>query len=151
MREAKQLFICLTAIRISFSMNCMFISFVRFSIGFCLFFLSVSMSSSYMRESSSLWDESQEFFSDLSFVCFFLFVCFLLATLGLHCCAGAFSSWGERGATLHCGAQTSHRGGFSCFGARVLGVWASVVVARGLNSCGLRALEGRLSSCGARA
>ena len=29
--------------------------------------------------------------------------------------------------------------------------WASVVVARGLSSCGLRALERRLSSCGARA
>ena len=30
-------------------------------------------------------------------------------------------------------------------------MWASVVVARGLNSCGLRALERRLSSRGARA
>ena len=35
--------------------------------------------------------------------------------------------------------------------ARALGVWASVVVARGLSSCGSRALERRLSSCGARA
>lgn len=76
MREAKQLFICLTAIRISFSMNCMFIFFVHFSIGFCPFFLSVSMSSSYMRESSCLWDELQEFFSGLSFVWFVLFVVF---------------------------------------------------------------------------
>ena len=32
-----------------------------------------------------------------------------------------------------------------------LGAQASVVVARGLNSCGSRALECRLSSCGTRA
>ena len=30
-------------------------------------------------------------------------------------------------------------------------MWASVVVARGLSSCGLQALERRLSSCSARA
>ena len=35
--------------------------------------------------------------------------------------------------------------------ARTIGTWASVVVARGLISCGSRALESRLSSCGARA
>ena len=43
------------------------------------------------------------------------------------------------GATLHCGAQASHCGGFSCCGARALGKRASVVVARGLSSCGTRA------------
>ena len=48
-------------------------------------------------------------------------------------------------------AQASHCGGFSCCGARALGVQASVVVARGLRSCGSRALERRLSSFGARA
>ena len=36
-------------------------------------------------------------------------------------------------------------------GAQVLGMQASVVVAHGLSSCGLQALERRLSSCGARA
>ena len=40
----------------------------------------------------------------------------------------------------------SRRTGFSSCGAR-----ASAVVARGLSSCGLRALECRLSSCGTRA
>ena len=40
------------------------------------------------------------------------------------------------GATLPCGARASHCGGFSCCGARALGTWASVVVARGLSSCG---------------
>ena len=55
------------------------------------------------------------------------------------------------GATLRCGARASHCRGFSCCGARALGAQASVVVARGLSSCGLQALELRLSSCGARA
>ena len=40
---------------------------------------------------------------------------------------------------------------FLCCGAQALGVRASVVVAHGLSSCGLQALERRLSSCGARA
>ena len=39
-------------------------------------------------------------------------------------------------------------GGFSCCRARALGARASVVVALGLSSCGSRALERRLSSCG---
>ena len=55
------------------------------------------------------------------------------------------------GATLRCGAWASHCNGFSYCRAWALGVRASVVVARGLSSCGSRALERRLSSCGARA
>ena len=51
---------------------------------------------------------------------------------------------------LRCGAWASHCGGFSC-GAQPLGVRASVVVARGLSSCGSWALERRLSTCGAQA
>ena len=47
--------------------------------------------------------------------------------------------------------RASHCGGFSCCRAWALGAWASVIVAHGLSSCGLRALERRLSSCGARA
>ena len=47
--------------------------------------------------------------------------------------------------------RASHCGGFSCCGARALGTQASVVVAHGLSRCGSRALERRLSSCGARA
>ena len=39
----------------------------------------------------------------------------------------------------------------ACCRARALGARGSVVVARGLNSCGSRALECRLSSYGARA
>ena len=71
--------------------------------------------------------------------------------LGLRCCVWAFSICGERVAALRCGARASYCGGFSCCRAWALGTWASVVVACGLSSCGLRALEYRLSSCGARA
>ena len=55
------------------------------------------------------------------------------------------------GATLRCGVGTSHCGGFSCCRARALGERASVVVAHGLSSCGLWALERRLGSRGTRA
>ena len=72
------------------------------------------------------------FFFNMNVLCLFIYL--FLAALGLPCCARA-----------------SHCSGFSCCGARALGVQASVAVARGLSSCGLRALEHRLSSCGARA
>ena len=49
---------------------------------------------------------------------------------------------------LRCSAWASHCGGFSCCRAWALGTQASVVVAHGLRSCGLRALERKLSSCG---
>ena len=55
------------------------------------------------------------------------------------------------GDTLRCGARASHCGGFSCRGVRALGARASVVVVCGLSSRDLRALERRLSSCGAQA
>ena len=55
------------------------------------------------------------------------------------------------GVTLRCSAWTSHCGSLSCCRARALGMQASVVVTRGLSSCGPQALERRLSSCGARA
>ena len=55
------------------------------------------------------------------------------------------------GATLRCGARASHCNGFFCCGAQALGARASVVVARGLSSCCLQALEHRLGSCGTRA
>ena len=51
--------------------------------------------------------------------------------LHLHYFAWAFSSCGEWGATLACGARASLCGGFSC-GAQAPGVRASVVVVVGL-------------------
>ena len=38
----------------------------------------------------------------------YLFYFLFLAVLGLRCCTRAFSSCGERGATLRCGAWASH-------------------------------------------
>ena len=85
------------------------------------------------------------FFKNL-FIILYLF----LASLGLRCCVGAFSSCGG-GATLRCSVQSSHCSGFSCCGARALGTRASVVVAYRLSSCASWAPEHRLSSCGTRA
>ena len=64
--------------------------------------------------------------SAMYFVLFYflsLFIYLFLAVLGLRCCARAFSSCGKR-ASLCCGAQASHCGGFSCCGARALGMRA---------------------------
>ena len=53
-------------------------------------------------------------------------------------------------ATLHCGARASHCSGFAYYGAQALGTEAAVVAARGLRSCGSRALEHGLRSPGAQ-
>ena len=71
------------------------------------------------------------------------FIYLFTAALSLHCCIRAFSSCGERGllfVVVHglLIAVASH-------GAWALGVQASVVAARRLSSCGLQALESRLS------
>ena len=74
---------------------------------------------------------------------FFFFLIYLfLAALGLHCCARAFSSCDEQVLLFVAVREllrASHCSGFSCCGARTLGAWASVVVARGLSSCSARA------------
>ena len=81
---------------------------------------------------------------------FILFI-FIFGCVGsLLLCAG-FLWLLQAGATLRCGAWASHCSGFSYCGARALGMQVSVVVARGLSSCGSQALEHRLSSCGTRA
>ena len=75
----------------------------------------------------------------------FIFIDLSVAALGLCCCTWVFSS---------CRARASHCGDFSC-GAQAVGVRVhrrcTVVVAGGLSSCGTRALENRLRSCGALA
>ena len=87
------------------------------------------------------------------FVCFALF-CFNFFFLIYFGCLGSsllcvgFLQLRRVGATLHCGAQASHCGGFSYCRAQVLGTWASVVVVHGLSSCGSWALEVRLFSYG---
>ena len=71
-----------------------------------------------------------------------------MAVLGLGCCTWAFSSCSERGLLFVavCGLLIAVA---SRCRAWALGAWASVVVAHGLSGCGSRALERRLSSCGA--
>ena len=54
-----------------------------------------------------------------------------LAELGLHSCVN-FSLVVASGGYFRCNAQAFHRGGFSCWGAQALGMWASVAVAPGL-------------------
>ena len=74
-----------------------------------------------------------------------------LAAFGLHCCVHGLSLVAVSGgySSLQC-TGFSLRWLLSLW-SRALGVWASVVVACGLSSCGLWALERRLSSCGTRA
>ena len=94
-----------------------------------------------------MWKVSMgSFFFFQSFYLLYLF----LAALGFHCCLGLSLVAASRAALL-CGGRASHCGGFSCYRAWALGQWVSVVVTHGLNSYGLRALEHRLKSCGARA
>ena len=77
---------------------------------------------------------------------FFFFLIFGCVASSLLCMG--FLQLQRVGATLRCSTQASHCGGFSCCGAQAQGTWAPVVVARGFSSCGSRALERRLSSCG---
>ena len=49
----------------------------------------------------------EEFFCFYKFIYFILFILFL-AALGLHCCTWAFLWLWRAGATLRCGAQSSH-------------------------------------------
>ena len=83
---------------------------------------------------------------------YFLIILFhlFLAALGLRCCAWAFSSCGERGLFFAAVRGLLIAVASRC-GAWAPGVRASVVVTHGLSSCGSRALERRLSSCGPRA
>ena len=72
---------------------------------------------------------------DVNLLSFFIIYLFL-SVLGLRCCAQAFSSYGERGLLLVavCGLLTAVASLVA--GARAPDTWASVVVARGLSSCG---------------
>ena len=57
----------------------------------------------------------------------YLFICLFMAALGLHCCAWAFSSWGERGLLF-------------VVVRRLLTVVASLVAECRLQACGLQQL-----------
>ena len=79
---------------------------------------------------------------------FYKFIYLFLAALGLHCCALAFSSCGERGLLFVAVRRLLIAVASLCYRAWALGMQDSVVVSCRLSSCGSRALEGRLSSCG---
>ena len=79
----------------------------------------------------------------LSFFLFNKFIYLFLAALGLRCCVQAFSSCGERG------YSSSWCVGFSVQWLLLLHSTGSRCT--GFSSCGLRARERRLSSCGAQA
>ena len=99
-------------------------------------------------------DLSLSHFSFLSLEDIFLssfFLSLFMAVLGLHCCAWASSSCGERGLLLDAVCRLLVAVASLCCGAWALGTQASVVVALGLSSCSSRPLEHRLSSWGARA
>ena len=90
------------------------------------------------------------FKKDLRYFKIFIYLIYLfLAALGLRCCARALSSCGERGLLSVVVRGLLIAVASLCYRARALGAQASVVVARGLSGCGSRALERRLSSCGA--
>ena len=72
------------------------------------------------------------------------FIYLFLASVSLFCCIQAFSGCSEQGLVCSCSAQASHCGGFSCWGAQVLGCV-------GFSRCGLQAPELRLSGSGTSA
>ena len=105
----------------------------------CLFVTYVSSLMTYLFTSLA-----HVLFKNKFIYFYFWLCCVFIAARGLSLVAAS-------GATLRCGVQASHCGGFSCCRAQAVGTWASVVVARRLRSCGSQALELRLSSCGTRA
>ena len=66
----------------------------------------------------------------------FIIYLFFLAALGLCCSAQTFSNCSERGLLFVEVHGPLIAVASLCCGARALGMWASVVVARGLSSCG---------------
>ena len=102
--------------------------------------------------------KSLSFYTKTSLPSFFffitLFICLFnlfLAALGLRCCARAFSSCGERGLLFVAVHGILLAVASLVAEHRRQGTQASVVVAHGLSSCDARALEHKLSSCGAQA
>ena len=74
-----------------------------------------------------------------------------MAALGLRCCAWAFSSCGERGLLFGVARRLPIAVTSPVAEHGLQAMWAPVVAARGLSSCGSQAPERRLSSHGARA
>ena len=107
-----------------------------FNVFFVLFFLCCCQ---YLSILLNLSLNRSTFVSDIIFLKFILFIYFWLCWVFVA----------VRGLSLVAASGASHCGGFSCCQSWALGAQASVAVACGLSSCGSRALERRLSSCGA--
>ena len=69
----------------------------------------------------------------------FIYLFIFWVVLGLHCLTQAFCICRERGLQSSYGVQAFHCDGFSCCRAQPLWVWASVIAACGLSSCGTQA------------
>ena len=67
---------------------------------------------------------------------FCIFIYLFLAALGFHCCVQALSSCGEQRLLFLAVHGLLIVMASLCFRAWALGVWASVVVAHRLSSCG---------------
>ena len=80
----------------------------------------------------SLLQVTEYSFQDFIYLFIYLFVCLVLAALGLPCCT-SFLQLLQAGAALHCSAQASHCGGFSL---RSTGSRRT-----GFSSCGTRAQQ----------
>ena len=97
---------------------------------------------------SSLWSAQGATFLKK----FIYFIYLFLAVFGLRCCARAFSSCGEWGLLLV--AVRGHYSSLRCTGFSLrwlLLLWSTGFRHVGFSNCGTRALERRLSGCGARA
>ena len=83
----------------------------------------------------------------VGFFFFLVYVCMYFWLHWVFVAAHGLSLW-RVGTALRCGVRVFHCGGFACCGVQALCARASVVAAPRLDSCGLGALERRLSSCG---
>ena len=110
--------------------------------------LWISHSSSFKRKTSVHLRPCIAFLHWASLFFFFFFFFFFGCIGSSSLCAGF--SCGKRGLLFFAVHGLLVAVASRC-GAQALGAWASVVVARGLSSCGSQALEHRLRSCGARA
>ena len=67
----------------------------------------------------------------ITYSCFlnkFIYILFIFGCIGSSLLRAGFLYLRRAGATLRCGARASSYGGFSCCGARALGMRTSVVV-----------------------
>ena len=72
---------------------------------------------------------------------YFILFIYFWAALGLRCCTRAFSSCSEQWLLFIAVPGLLTAVASLCCGAQALGVWASVVAAHRLSSCGTWALE----------